>query len=338
MLTRLAHTFPKAAALLATSFIALALMLTVHRCRATPDLEIAGVARRPLVIVSGTTEQLPTADYLSSAGGLTVNGTASAAGDVQADTATIGTTLTAGAFAGTTQSTTVTSTQNNFALNANTTILRWAGASAATLGGITGGVSGRVLIIVNASAAQTLTLSNLGSGSTAANQMINIASADLVLSGTNSAAIYEYGSASNNWRMVSFFSTQVGYSPTFVAGMTLSNSMTGTTGAFTSAVVAQSTGSHYRTTISTAATVSACGTSPTVSGTDAAGRITLGTTSSGGCTLTFKTTYTNPPSCVVRFEDAATNAAVSYTVTATTLVITGASDAKLFDYFCIGLF
>ena len=59
------------------------------------DREAQGVARKPLVIIAGQTQTIPTADFLSSPGGASLNGTpATGAGDLEATTingATIGT-------------------------------------------------------------------------------------------------------------------------------------------------------------------------------------------------------------------------------------------------------
>lgn len=59
------------------------------------DREAQGVARKPLVVIAGQTQTIPTADFLSSPGGMSVNGTpATGAGDLEATTingATIGT-------------------------------------------------------------------------------------------------------------------------------------------------------------------------------------------------------------------------------------------------------
>lgn len=66
-----------------------------------------------------------------------------------------------------------------------------------------------------------------------------------------------------------------------------------------------------------------CGTgTPTVVGSDIAGLITMGT-SATGCTVTFNVAYNNPPFCTVTWQ---TNlAAMSYTVSASTIVITQTS-------------
>lgn len=274
---------------------------------------------------------LITTDYpsLKTDGALTANGGASIVGGATADS------FTAQALLGTTQASSSIGTQNDFAINASTTILRWTGASLVTFTGFTGGASGRLLIVINASGTQTLRLANLTTSS-AGNQLINIASKDINLVGVNAAALYEYDGTASEWRMLSVFSTTIDYAITYSDGLTLSNALAGTTGAFTSGIVAQGTGAHYRTTISTGNGIT-CGTTPTTSMTDSAGKITIGTTSGGNCTMTFATTYTNPPMCIVRFEDAATNAASSYSTSATALSVTGASDGKTFDFFCVGL-
>ena len=49
-----------------------------ERSEGQAEPSMIGTARRPLVIVSGQTEQIPTADYVSTVGGLTTNATAAA--------------------------------------------------------------------------------------------------------------------------------------------------------------------------------------------------------------------------------------------------------------------
>ncbi len=57
---------------------------------AAPDVvyDAMVTARRPLVIINGSTQQLPIADYISSVGGITTSATAAAAGDIQTTTIT----------------------------------------------------------------------------------------------------------------------------------------------------------------------------------------------------------------------------------------------------------
>jgi hypothetical protein len=89
----------------------------------------------------------------------------------------------------------------------------------------------------------------------------------------------------------------------------------------------------------TAPTVSACGTGPSITGNDVAGKVTIG---SGGvvtsCTLTFTSAYTTAPSCVIT---GSVNT-ITYSATTTTGVLTiNASAAAAFastvvSYICTG--
>ena len=92
----------------------------------------------------------------------------------------------------------------------------------------------------------------------------------------------------------------------------------------------------YINSTGTIPTLSACGTSPSIVGTNSWGTITEGSIATG-CTMTFATPrWTNPPACVVTSESAL---AFTYTVTSSTLAITNVgalSDTKV-DYHCGGL-
>ena len=93
---------------------------------------------------------------------------------------------------------------------------------------------------------------------------------------------------------------------------------------------------HLETTGSSPS-ASLCGStpSPNVNGSDIAGIVTVGGAATTTCTLTFGTTYGAAPACVV---SSTTGLALSFTTTATTLVVTNASLASsLFHYYCIGL-
>lgn len=92
------------------------------------------------------------------------------------------------------------------------------------------------------------------------------------------------------------------------------------------------TAGHLRN-VGAAPTPSGCGTSPSVSGTDIAGTVTMGTASPTGCTITFATTYVSAPDCVVTWQ---TNlASMQYTIAAAaiTLVQTATSSNKV-NYDC----
>lgn len=83
----------------------------------------------------------------------------------------------------------------------------------------------------------------------------------------------------------------------------------------------------------TSSNLSACGTSPSVSGTDRAGHIVTGGTATT-CTLTFNKTYTARPSCTLFTEGSAT--APTCTVSATAITCTVAAATTTYDYSCIG--
>ena len=78
-----------------------------------------------------------------------------------------------------------------------------------------------------------------------------------------------------------------------------------------------------------------CGTNPTVTGTDVAGLITLGTGTPSGCTLTFATAYISTPLCTVSWQ---TNlASMSYVLSTTTIVLTQtATSSSKVNYACKG--
>lgn len=81
--------------------------------------------------------------------------------------------------------------------------------------------------------------------------------------------------------------------------------------------------------------LTSCGTSPAISGNDASGVVTMGT-SATGCVITFGTAYTAAPTCLVVWQGTPL-AAQNYTVSASaiTTVQTSTSNNKI-SYFCIG--
>jgi hypothetical protein len=84
--------------------------------------------------------------------------------------------------------------------------------------------------------------------------------------------------------------------------------------------------------------LSTCGTSPALGtgSTDHAGKITVGTSASAACTLTFGTTYTTAPFCVVQNLTSGAPANV-YVVSATTIVWSSVlADSTVLEYICIG--
>lgn len=81
------------------------------------------------------------------------------------------------------------------------------------------------------------------------------------------------------------------------------------------------------------ATVALCGTSPSIIGTDDAGRVTVGTSTVTSCTINFSKTYMLAPACV-----ASVNAilASSVTVSTSSIMVTTASTmaSKVINYVC----
>jgi len=95
---------------------------------------------------------------------------------------------------------------------------------------------------------------------------------------------------------------------------------------------------HIGTTYGSAPTLSSCGSSPSITGTDTAGKITIGGTGPNtSCTVTFNIAYTNAPACTLTGgNDGITIAA--QTVVAT-LTITSSADMSghTVMYHCIEL-
>lgn len=88
----------------------------------------------------------------------------------------------------------------------------------------------------------------------------------------------------------------------------------------------------------TAAVIGACGTSPSVSGSDSAMQITVGTGGAAtSCAVTFSSTYTTPPVCVA--QNNTDRVAYSMVTTATTATITATAAftaGSIFHLICIG--
>jgi hypothetical protein len=95
---------------------------------------------------------------------------------------------------------TTTGTQTNITLAALTAVFRWNGASASSLTSFTGGRDGRILVIQNATAAQTLSLlHDDGVTGTAANRLYLPAGATLAVDPNSSVAL-QYDATSSRWR------------------------------------------------------------------------------------------------------------------------------------------
>jgi hypothetical protein len=90
------------------------------------------------------------------------------------------------------------------------------------------------------------------------------------------------------------------------------------------------------TTEGTAPTVSACGTSPAIVGSDTAGKVTIGTGVTTSCTLTFATAYANAPPCVVTGDQTATTYAATTSTTALIITSSADMDSDVIMYICVG--
>ena len=79
-----------------------------------------------------------------------------------------------------------------------------------------------------------------------------------------------------------------------------------------------------------------CGTAPSIGGNDSAGRITVGTGNGGRCTITFASSWPNPPVCSV--SDETTPILIRPTATSTaSMVLTGVfTDGDALVYSCFG--
>lgn len=92
---------------------------------------------------------------------------------------------------------------------------------------------------------------------------------------------------------------------------------------------------HLASAQTTAPALTSCGTSPSISGSDTAGTVTMGTGTPTGCVITFNVAYTTAPHCVVNWR-ATPLASQSYTVSTTALTLTQtATSSNLVDYACI---
>jgi hypothetical protein len=83
--------------------------------------------------------------------------------------------------------------------------------------------------------------------------------------------------------------------------------------------------------------ISVCGTSPALASgsTDFAGKITVGTSASAACTLTFGTAYTTAPFCIVQ-NLSTMGAANVYAVTTTAITFSSVlADSTVLHYHCV---
>jgi len=79
-----------------------------------------------------------------------------------------------------------------------------------------------------------------------------------------------------------------------------------------------------------------CGASPSIGGNDSAGRVTVGATNGGKCTITFASPWPNPPVCSV-FDETNGNLVRPSAVSTTSVALTGTLSAgDRLVYQCVG--
>ena len=234
-----------------------------------------------------------------------------------------------------TVTTTDTGTQNDYTPTgfASASVLLLNPATALTITGLAGGQDGRIVYICTENS--TVTITNEGAGSTAANRFNLPAGTSQTLAGagTNKFACLPviYIAAASRWAALSTpASSQYSQTLALAGAVTASNGLTISSGTF----LFSSLGGHMSVVGGSAPAASSCGStpSPTVAGTDLAGRLTTGGTATS-CTLTFASTYTNAPMCLVRGEGTATDP--TYTTSATAITMTVDVAATVYDYICI---
>ena len=106
-------------------------------------------------------------------------------------------------------------------------------------------------------------------------------------------------------------------------------------GAFTSAVNMTLSGTAHLRHTGTAPTLSSCGTTPSITGTDLGGKVTIGTGATTSCTVTFAAAFAAAPACVVTGDVPANQPGGTTSTSALTItsVLDMASDVIM--YVCI---
>jgi hypothetical protein len=282
-------------------------------------------------------------------------------GDASSDALTVGATssftapATVGDLRGTTASTSSGSNINDFATASTTTILRVDPSANIDLTGLQGGAAGRVLVVVNVDTSGTgwkLTLKRESGSSTAANRLA-LPRTDVILAEAGSAAVLVYDGTTSRWRVVgvdtgrfydlfadnrfdvtNMFTCDPGIGECRFLDHAQANRDFEAGDAEADAL--KLTGKPYAQ--GSAPALSSCGTSPTITGNDKAGTVTLGTGSPTACTLTFNAAWsTNAPICVVSTNTASRSYRVSSSsTTAITVTQDAAADSASFNYHCMG--
>lgn len=86
--------------------------------------------------------------------------------------------------------------------------------------------------------------------------------------------------------------------------------------------------------------VSSCGTSPSVSGNDFAGKVTLGTGTVNSCQVDFNESYPSAPVCVANFSSQTSSSTVINVASATSSLVmnfSASSPSRSVNYICVGM-
>jgi len=90
--------------------------------------------------------------------------------------------------------------------------------------------------------------------------------------------------------------------------------------------------------LGTAPGASSCGTSPSITGSDAAGKLTIGTGATTSCTVTFANAFTtNAPACVIAGDNNAIGYAATTSTTVLTITSSGDMASDVISYICLGI-
>ncbi len=278
-------------------------------------------------------------DTVSVAGDLTItdvfttNGN-STIGNASSDTLTINATTTfegpVGRIKGVTEAiNTAGGTQSNLAVAANTAIVKYtttAGANTNLTGiAITGGNEDGDVIDFMIAANIVVTIS-VETTSTAVNRISSQGDgSDWTFRGPTTVQ-FIYDATLTRWAMAPI-------SNRLTTVIVSNNAILGDANSDTTSIrIAQDT--------STAATLSSCGSSPTITGGSWGFVITFGTGGITACTATFAATKTNPPACVVTMRSSSESVYLS-SVSATAITITARSgttdiSSDVADVICVG--
>jgi hypothetical protein len=227
---------------------------------------------------------------------------------------------------------TATGTQANYSPSglAGASVIRESPASTLTITGIASPASGQFLIIAVAGTSASIVLSNEDATSTAANRIWSQDNSSLTITGNgtdpNGAALLWYDTTTSRWRVIA--TNQVAWT----SAMALNGGANVTGGS----LLISGSASHILAIGGTAPTVTSCGStpSPSITGTDIAGKVTTGGTATA-CTITFGSTYTNAPACWLQPEGTATQP--TYSTSATAINVTTDIATTTYDYGCISI-